>query len=154
MKYQHLVGLPYIASDQDCYGILRRFYADNFGIHLSDYARPDQWWNRGMSLYSDHAYQEGFRLIDLPPMDWQYGDVFGIQIDAPTVHHVCIYVGENKILHHYTDRISECVPYRHIWRKHTVCMWRHKDLMNVRMPEETIQFGDIMHPNVKQELGL
>lgn len=134
MKYDHLVGKPFIHGRQDCYEIVRRFYWDNFGIHLSNYARPDDWWEAGEDLYKKFFRREGFDMIEEPPRNWKVGDAFLISIRSPRINHAAIFIGDDKILHHFYGRRSEVTTYKGMWRERTCCMVRHRD-----MPDNTVE---------------
>ena len=36
LGHEHLVGLEYKHGSQDCYGLIRRFYKDNFEVGISN----------------------------------------------------------------------------------------------------------------------
>ena len=73
------VGRPFVHGDTDCYGLIRDFYKDQFGIELTNYARTDNWWNEGQNLYVDNFKNEGFYLLD-DMEDSQFGDIFLIAL--------------------------------------------------------------------------
>jgi cell wall-associated NlpC family hydrolase len=64
LRYEHLIGIEYKHGSNDCYGLIRRFYKDNFDLNLRNYARPHDWWNTDLSLYQLNYHKEGFRPLD------------------------------------------------------------------------------------------
>ena len=58
LRYEHLIGIEYKHGSNDCYGLIRRFYKDNFDLNLRNYARPHDWWNtdlyRGSTAKQTH----------------------------------------------------------------------------------------------------
>jgi cell wall-associated NlpC family hydrolase len=147
MKYEHLLGIPFKHGVDDCYTLLQRFYADNFGVTLSEYARPSKWWDQGMDLYMANAYEEGFRGVDCHPSKWQPGDVFLIAVGARVACHAAINLGDGTILHHYTDRLSERITYGGIWRNMTLGVFRHKDVKPKAADMKQMDLMDLLPAN-------
>lgn len=135
MKYQHLLGRPFEHGRFDCYQLIRDFYRDNFGIHLTNYARPDDWWAHGFSLYQTLFSREGFEVLEAHPNDWLPGDLFMISVRSKTPCHAGIYVGNNLMLHHFFGRFSETVLYRGGWRNRTNYMLRHRQAFDLVQTE-------------------
>lgn len=141
LKDSHLEGREFIHGTEDCYSLVRDFFRDNFGIELTNYARPDDWWAKGLNLYMDHFHNEGFRLVD-NPKDLQIADVFLCAVRSPVANHAAVYVGEGHILHHFIGRRSNKELYKGIWRNTTVACIRHKDLFGFKWPSATIDIMD------------
>jgi len=129
MSYENLIGLQYVDGKVDCYQMIRAFYAQEFNIELPNYARPKDWWNVDMDLYSERYYKNGFRILDVHPSEYQYGDVVLISYMSQVPNHAGVLVDNGKMLHHFTNRLSSVDPYRHIWKNNTVGVYRHKDVV-------------------------
>lgn len=128
LKYDHLLGLKFEFGFQDCYSLIRSFYADNFGIILPNYARPTDFWERGMEMYKDRYLKNGFRLLDVHPSEYQPGDVFLMSINSPVANHAGVMVENGRLLHHIFGQLSNVTPYKGTWRNNTVGVFRHKDV--------------------------
>lgn len=126
IKYKHLEGRTYEWGKQDCFSIVQDFYRDNFDLQIRDYARPADFWETGIDMWGNHFRDEGFELVDGPV---QIADGFLIAMsDQPFATHAAIFVGDNKILHHYTGQRSVAEPYKGIWRNRTVATVRHRSI--------------------------
>ena len=100
------VGRQFVHGSDDCYGLVRDFYKNEFDIELTNYARSDNWWNCGQDLYMQNFKKEGFYLLgDLD--EPQFGDLYLIAFQASVACHAAIYIGENKVLHHVVNRLSK-----------------------------------------------
>lgn len=154
IRYEHLLGLHFEHGKQDCYSIIRQFYADNFGIHLTDYVRPDQWWNTpGLNFYMDLHEREGFRVVDVRPRDYQIGDLLLVAIHAEVPHHAGIFIGGQKpILHHYSNRLSEVTHLSAMWRNCLTAVIRHKDVPKIEEDVEVINAIDLLAPKFKARI--
>jgi len=153
LKYDHLLGLPYVPGSTDCYGIVRRFYHDNFGIEMKDYARPAEWWDHGLNLYMDHFHAEGFRVVDVPLREVRPGDGFLIAVRSKVPNHAAVYVGDNQILHHPQGRFSTVEPYAGIWRNFTCAIVRHKDVPDLRQKTEVFDLATLLPEHVKRKVN-
>lgn len=128
------IGIPFVDGSDDCYGLIRKFYKEEFNIELRDYERDFGWWNEGKNLYMDNFKREGFYLLDdLEPS--QYGDIYLIALGCSVASHGAIYVGENKILHHVQNRPSSVDRYMGVFRNCTLAKIRHKSLGKERKVE-------------------
>lgn len=151
MNYDSLVGLKYTSGKQDCYGLVRAFYSQVFGIELPNYARPKDWWNMEMDLYTDRYYKNGFRLLDVHPSEFQFGDVILISYRSAVPNHAGILVENGNILHHFTNRLSSVDPYKGIWRNNTVGVYRHKDVV-LPDTQEVGQIIDYLPPSIRRKI--
>lgn len=152
MKWEHLLGREFVHGKTDCYDMVRSFYRDNFGLELTNYARPDFWWKQGLNLYADNFAKEGFRVVDAAPHQAQLADVFLTAVQSSGVpNHAGIYLGQGRILHHFPGRFSEVVPLRGIWRDSLCAIIRHKDV-SVSEPVEQIDIMDLILPHKRRQL--
>ena len=60
--------------------------------------------------------------------DIQYGDILLMNIESPVPNHAAIYLGENIILHHVTNRLSSRDVYKWggYYHKMTAMVLRHE----------------------------
>lgn len=151
LKYEDLVGKEFVHGSDDCYGIGRKFYRNNWGIELTDYARPDGWWDAGMNLYMDNFYAEGFRLVDEPIHKIKPGDALLVAVRSSVPNHAGYYLGDNKILHHLYGRLSAVTELKGIFRN-CVCAHIRHPLAFVNEPEEKIDILDLIKPSKRAEL--
>lgn len=151
MKYEHLIGLEFKFGDQDCYGILRRFYKDNFDIELPNIARPHRFWEDGLDLYGSYYYELGFRPLDCHPMDYRYGDVALMAILSTTPNHIGIFLENGRMLHHMINRRSEIVRFGGMYRNNCLNVFRHKDVV-IKTEESEVEFIDIVPERTRQRI--
>ena len=103
----HLEGLDFDHGVVDCYSILRTIYKQYANIDLRNYARPNDWWINGKSLYTDNFTKEGFYILD-DPKEYNFLDVFLIALPDSRIqsnepippNHCAIYIGDGNIIHH------------------------------------------------------
>lgn len=124
------LGKNFLHGTNDCYSLVREFYQVAFGIELTNYARPDFWWNAGLDLYNEFFPREGFRTVEIVrPRDLKYGDVILMAIKSTMPCHAAIYIGEGKILHHFYGRKSSIELYKSLWYNTTTAVVRHRDVV-------------------------
>lgn len=154
LRYEHLKGLPFQHGTSDCYSIARNFYKDNFDLDLPDFARPENWWEKGLNLYMDHFYDAGFRILDIHPRDWIPGDAFLMSILSNTTNHCGMYLGGNSMLHHLYGQLSSVVTYSNPWRNRTTAVVRHKDITPKMITPKQFDISSVLSPVKKRELGI
>lgn len=124
------LGKDFLHGTNDCYSLIREFYRVAFGIELTNYARPDFWWNAGLDLYNEFFPREGFRPVEIArPNELKYGDAILMAIKSPMPCHAAIYIGEGKILHHFYGRKSSIELYKSLWYNTTTAVLRHRDVV-------------------------
>ena len=143
LRYEHLIGIEYKHGSSDCYGLIRRFYKDNFDLNLRNYARPPDWWNTDLSLYQLNYHKEGFRPLDAHPSDWRPADLFLMAVKSTKINHSAILLENGKILHHVPGRFSGVETYSGMWRNLTCGILRHKDI-HFDMTPETIDARSLL----------
>lgn len=124
-KYQHLLNIPYEDGAKDCYGLIRQFYKDEYGLVLRNYARPIDIFKSGRDLISENFQREGFEITEQNFRDLQFGDVLLIAIASPIMNHVGVYVGNQQFLHHLYNRPSSADNYSTAWQERTLSIARH-----------------------------
>lgn len=158
LKYLHLLGKEWDHGRQDCYSVCREFFFDNFGIKLTNYARPDEWWDHGMDLYKENFHREGFEIVDVAPYQAQPCDLFMLSVYHPSMkarprvwNHLGIFVNpllQQPMLHHFIGRRSEMVSMSGVWRNNLCAVLRHKDVV-IDEPSETINALDLLPPHIR-----
>ena len=118
------VGRVFAHGVVDCYSLCRDWYEREWGLHLRDYDRRDQWWEHGENLYLDNFQKEGFRVI--PVEELQRGDALLIQLSSSVPNHAAIYLGDQLILHHVQGRLSSRDIFGGYYLKNTACALRHE----------------------------
>ena len=154
LKYQHLLGFPFVHGSRDCYELARDFYRDNWGIELVNLARPENWWDHGMNLYMDHFASQGFYAIDVQPRDLLPGDGFLMNILSDVANHCAIYLGEGKILHHRYGCLSCVENYDHGWRRRTLATLRHRQVVIGPSELRQMDLQELLPPSMRAALVL
>lgn len=98
--YEHLMDREFNFGKTDCLSLVRDFYRDNFAISITNYARPNEFWEHGFNLYIQFQEREGFHIVDYDPLGMKLGDVFVCAIMTKLPAHAAIYLGNGKVLHH------------------------------------------------------
>lgn len=122
-----LVGREFHHGVLDCFALCRDYYRETLGIELPDYEREYEWWLKGQNLYLDHFQEAGFVRVD--PASMRKHDGILMQVASPVPNHAAVYLGDNTILQHVMHRLSSRDIYGGWYRKCTVEVVRHKDLM-------------------------
>lgn len=152
LKYDHLLGKKFELGKTDCFSISRDFYRDNFSIEIRDYARPERFWESGLDLYRSCFEREGFQVVDIPLSKIQPGDGLMVALGVSIATHTGVYVGDNKVLHHFPGRLSEVMQLKGLWRNNLCYILRHKDV-KIEEPKTTdFNFMDYLPPHKRDYL--
>jgi len=100
--YRTLIGLPWKYGEQDCYTLLRQYFALQ-GIELADFERPAD-LELTPSIYLREAAALGFKRVDFE--NRQVGDVAIMRLGTVTPMHAAIFVEPWRILHQKQDSLS------------------------------------------------
>lgn len=91
----------------DCYSIIRKWYWQEKGVKLPDFARDHDWWTRDDDLYLRNFPAAGFTQLgsdELLP-----GDVGLVQLgnaSVKSINHAFIFLGDGTTCHHLPGRLS------------------------------------------------
>ncbi len=151
IKYEHLLGTPWKYGSDDCYGIVRRFYKDNYEIDLPNYARPDYFWEKGMNMYMDRFMKNDFRVLQCHPVEYMPGDVFLMSIQSTVVNHAGVLIDNGKMLHHLVNQVSTITPYKGIFRNNTVAVVRKEGIPDLRVTEQA-EILDFVSPRTRRKI--
>lgn len=138
-----LVGRSFYHGWQDCYTLIKDFYARELEIEIPNFERQDRWWedSQSESLYIENYEKAGFRQVN----NLQYGDVILFSIRSKHANHAAIYledkdqlkseesskcIGSQLILHHMYDSLSKRDIYSKYWMDRTVLYLRHGSMIN------------------------
>jgi cell wall-associated NlpC family hydrolase len=128
--YQSLLGKKYLLGTSDCYSLIREFYRSNFGLQMRNYARPDWWWQEDLNLYYENFRKEGFESADIPISEIEVGDGLLMSFSSKFPNHAGVYVGNNRVLHHFYNNLSGTDPLRTGIRNSVTAVLRNKKVYN------------------------
>ena len=128
-----LVGRQWAWGTHDCFGLIKDGFEDYAGIRLPDFQRDWMWWNSGQNLIAEQYEQAGFVRL---PQDGipQHCDLIGMQINAPVVNHLGLFLHPDVILHQMMGRLSVRETYGGMYAHCTVLHLRHKNFMQAPPP--------------------
>lgn len=121
-----LEGREFVHARLDCWSLIRDYYAQELGITLPDFERPENWWFKESHNLYDDCYEE-CGLYKIPLEDIEVGDIIIMKLVSKKNNHGAIYMGNNIILHHCTNRLSCKDVYDGYWIEATSYVLRHKD---------------------------
>jgi cell wall-associated NlpC family hydrolase len=146
MLYKELLGRKFLPSVQDCFSLVRDFYALNFQMELKNYARPSDWNSNDIDLIGLCYENEGFEKVNDWALDKLYpGDLLCMAIGSNVANHLAVYVGENKIVHHITNRFSNDELLRPFWRKSICYVLRHPEVPKIEQVKPKTDLMEILY---------
>lgn len=145
MKWDNLIGIPFIMGRNDCFQLGRRFFAQNFEMQIADYARPNDWDADKLNLIEACFDREGFeKITHWKAEDLRPGDVLCMAIGTSAPNHFAVFVGDNTIVHHLYGRLSGDEPYRDFWRTLTCFVLRHPSIPDLRPTLPDKDLGELL----------
>jgi hypothetical protein len=99
---------PFRHGVEDCYSICRKWFWQEMGVKLPDFARDPDWWNGDEDLYLANFPAAGFEKLGSSE-ELKVGDVGLVQLGASsvkTINHAFINLGDGTICHHLPHRLS------------------------------------------------
>lgn len=146
MKYDHLLGRPFIMGKFDCFALVRDFFSENFDLHIADYSRPVDWSSDTVDLIRLLYEREGFEMIvDWKIKDLRPGDVLAMCIGESNPNHFSIVVDDNQILHHLANRLSNIEILRDFWMHSTAFVLRHPAVPDLRPVFPDVDIGTLLN---------
>ena len=123
---QPLVGRNFKHNVSDCYNYIIDYYDQILNISLPDFERAENWWLSGENLYLTGFQSAGFSEVDIK--DLKKHDVILMKVSSPVPNHGAIYVGDGRIEHHQSSRLSSRDIYGGWYQRNTTHILRHKDI--------------------------
>ena len=152
MTNKPYTGIPYVEGRDDCYGLQRLYYRQEYGIELSNYARPGDFAYTGLDLLQKYFVDEGFRIVNVSTHRMEQGDVMLIRVGnrCPTVNHIGIYTGQQRFLHHLVDSPSVESVLDARWRSRIMTILRHPDAEQINHERrEATDPMDLVPPHMR-----
>lgn len=146
LKYENLISVPWGGLGQrDCYSLIMDFYEQNFGIKLTNYARPNDWSSDELDLIRDLYEREGFEMItEWRIKDLRPADILAMSIGEANPNHLAIFLDNDEIIHHLYGKMSRTEPFRGFWRNHISFVLRHPDVPDLRPVRPDAKLMDIL----------
>ena len=119
--YRSLIGLPWQYGINDCFSLVRRYYA-LAGVMLPDFERPKE-LQTSSSIFLEQAGALGFRETALSEL--RAGDVLIMRLGTDAPMHAAIYVGDQQILHQRMNSVSGVEALTRYYRMKTAAVFRY-----------------------------
>lgn len=97
-----LLGRTYEFGKNDCWGLTRDFYKQEYNITLPVMQFKNDWWEQGLNYFDDLFEKFGFIEVEEP----QKGDVVIFKIRSHIPNHCGVYLEEDIFMHHAENRLS------------------------------------------------
>ena len=123
------VNRQWAAGEADCYRLVLDYYKNELKIDLPVLITPINYIEQsrsyqGQNLFLSGWEESGMVQVLIP----QPGDVIYMRTGntpTPGPDHCAIYLEDNKILHHYINRLSTIQDYSGLWKESEVMVLRH-----------------------------
>lgn len=120
-----LTGLPFAWGVADCYEEIRTYYRQTLGIYLGDYDRDETFALQGDDRLVRHIADEGFTVVP-GKSQLHLHDVLLFRTPGYAApHHVGVFVGHSRVLHHPLNQLSRYDPLNGEWFKRLRMVLRH-----------------------------
>lgn len=119
--YQSLIGREWDYGKQDCYTIVRDYFALQ-GIALPDFNRPAE-LESSPSIYLREAVALGFKQVSLA--ERRPGDVLLMRLGTQHPMHAAVLVDYDRILHHLNDSPSAVEDLRSYYVRSIAAVFRY-----------------------------
>lgn len=153
IRYDHLLGRPFKHGTTDCFGLARDYFNQNFDLQIPNFARPNDWWDKGLDLYVDNFRDVGFRPVLGHPREWRAGDAVLMAIRSKTANHCGIFVEDGRLLHHFVGRLSLVEEFRMLWRDAAVLVLRHPKVHIEPPKPQLFDFQEVLPDAVRSQLA-
>lgn len=126
-----LLGREFEPGIRDCYGLVRAAFWQMREVKLPEFARDDQWWNKGGDLLREGFPSAGFAVVHQGGGDGALratrpGDVVLMAIrSGETPNHCGIVLEDGLVLHHLANRLSRREPLGP-WAGHVTHVLRYR----------------------------
>lgn len=125
-----LLNKPYRDGVDDCYGLAREYYEEEYGLSFRNYARPIGFDEAGIPLLDQYFGAEGFVTINPTSIiNLERGDglLFNL-FKSKTANHVGVYIGNGYFIHHLYQKVSTCDRLDARWYNRISRTLRHPDI--------------------------
>jgi len=119
--YQSLIGREWDYGRQDCYTIVRDYFALQ-GITLPNFDRPDA-LESSPSIYLREAVALGFKQV--PFAERRPGDVLIMRLGTRHPMHAAVLVDYDRILHHLDESPSAVEDLRSYYVRSIAAVFRY-----------------------------
>jgi len=147
-----LLNKPYKDGVDDCYGLARQYYINEYGLVLRNYARPIGFDEADLPLLDDNFNKEGFQSLGQPALaNLERGDglLFNL-FKSKHANHVGIYLGNGYFVHHLYQKVSECVRLDDRWYGRVSRVVRHSDVTNLNTAQITkLSILELLPPHLQ-----
>lgn len=155
IEYNDLLGRQFELSRFDCFTMVSDFYLKNYGISITNYARPKDWSSDDIDIIGQSYPREGFSKVQ----DWsiatlQPGDLLAMAIGSSKANHLAIYIGQNKIVHHLMYQLSREEILRDFWRKSVCYVLRHNDVSYEEPEKPTTTIEELLNARYHRQIGV
>jgi cell wall-associated NlpC family hydrolase len=153
-KTDQLLGRAFDWHTAHCFHLVRDFHRDNFGMELTDYACPENWWDKGGDLFMENYFKEGFVPYRGHPRDVKPGMVTLMSIRAPVANHCGVLMPGEKILHHLIGQVSCIENYnRPLFRDSQMAVLYHPEIeYDKYLTEGSIDAMELLPPAMRRRL--
>jgi cell wall-associated NlpC family hydrolase len=121
VDYQSLIGREWNYGKQDCYTIVRDYFALQ-GITLPNFDRPDE-LELSSSIYLREAVALGFKQV--PFGERRPGDVLIMRLGTQHPMHAAVLVDYDRILHHLNESFSAVEDLRSYYVRSIAAVFRY-----------------------------
>lgn len=124
------VGRPYVFGALDCWTLIRDYYKREFDVVLGEYPRvPEFWRDPATDFFGNKDNWEAEGLYRIQESEMKKGDIIFFATDGSgKPNHAAVFVGNDLILHHATNRLSKHDVYYGYWEKNAVAFLRCKNV--------------------------
>jgi proteasome lid subunit RPN8/RPN11 len=124
-----LIGREWVWGVTDCWTLVRDWYAEEWQLELRDWPRPARLMDFTQNPLFDSSWKAtGF--IEIGFDDLEYGDAILMALGTSKLNHCAVYLGDQQILHHATERLSSRDVYGGYYLKATGRFLRHSSRMD------------------------
>lgn len=120
-----LLGREFSHANLDCYALVKDWFFEAKGIRIMDFERSESWWTKGGDLLLENFEKAGFVKTDEP---LEVGDVIFMQIGSPVANHAAVYIGDDLMIHHASNRLSCREVYGGWFKKITRLVVRYRGI--------------------------
>lgn len=118
----HVLGREFVYGEYDCAAAVRDTYMLG-GLDLPDCERQGVEEDVKTGALLAHCERTGFIQVS---DGLRVGDVL-VTEHGGFPSHVCVYLGDEQILHHAIGQLCARESYGEQWRRHTHSVWRHSE---------------------------